>query len=102
MTPISFTSIGKEYVLTVREELYKENLLRIVAEVALTKLLTLPIGPSDKFVFEIFGLVVYKDPSEAPTALFTFKGLKRDMQLRKTRKDTWNPVESIEDLGNLV
>lgn len=42
--PVAFATVGKEYISNVREEVYKENSLRAVPEVALLKLMTMKMG----------------------------------------------------------
>ncbi len=102
LAPVSMTPVAKEYIMAVREELYTENSLRMVPEVALAKLLTLNMGGNDNFVFEFFGHVAFKDTCEDPTGLMTIKGVSRDIQARKARKHVWMLVRRIEHLENII
>lgn len=102
LAPVSFSTTGKEYISNVREELYKENSLRIVAEVALLKLMTLRMGSKDSFCLEVFGAVAWRDPSEELAGLVTVKGVTRDFQARRANKVAWVPVSSIHYLMNVI
>ncbi len=61
------TPAGKELTMAVRKELYNENCLRMVPEIALAKFLTLNMGSNDNFVFDFFEHVAFKDCSEDTT-----------------------------------
>ncbi len=102
LSPVSMPHLAKEFIFSVREELYRENSLRMVPEVALAKLLTLRMGTNDNFVFEFFGHVAFKDNSEDPTGLMVIKGVSRDVQARKARKDAWMMVRKVEHIENII
>lgn len=58
--------------------------------------------PSGNFVSEHFGFVTWKDPTIGPRRISKVKGLYRHMYALQAKRDMWAPIESIEDLSNVI
>lgn len=100
--PLAMSQVAKNFVHRIREELYGVNSLRCVPEIALVKLLALRFGDSDMFIYELFGHIAYRDSSEDPPLHMTVKGVSRDIQVVRARKDVWMNVRSMADLDTVI
>ncbi len=87
-----------EYIMGAKSVLYPEGGLRCVHSIALAKLVSLRIGPNENFMFELFGLLMRRDLSEAPRKAITIKASTREMHAQKAKDDLLCPVQSIHDL----
>lgn len=51
----------KEHLSAVRDDLFPENALRLVPEIALLKLVALKFRANDNSIIEIFGHLIFRD-----------------------------------------
>lgn len=102
LAPVALSEILKDFILAVRQELCLESSLRSIPAVALTKVLTMRLMPSDNFILEHFSYVSFRDPTTGPKKMTKVKGLYRDMYALQASKDYWAPIETIDDLGSVM
>lgn len=99
---VSFPAIGKDFIGAVRDEMYKENSLRLVPEVALTKLLTLRMRTSDGLRLELFGGVAFKDISDETPDFVKVQAATRNILTRKAKNHRWISVETMPQLWDVI